>query len=167
MMRGFHFTPTRNLPAIQRDGLMPYALRADITDVAGATVQLDELGLTRGIFVWLRWQTGLSHYGTATACGMRHGAATVAVLELQFDATDAATTDLPLAHDGTLDGCAYHVAEPFVIVTATIPPERVRLIETVPTAAALGYVLGASGALAEWQADRIARGLPAGLGATV
>lgn len=77
--------------------------------------------------------------------------------------TDTAIVDRPLTHDGVVDGIEYHSGEPFTIVTRTVEPERLQVVDLVPGAAALGWLLGDSGVLAEWQAERIARGLGHGL----
>jgi hypothetical protein len=156
-MRGYHYTDARNLPSIMERGVVPYPLREERHPGVHEIV-----GRTTGIFVYLRPQTGRDHFGMAAANGLRHGTSHVVVLEVEFSDADTAQTDAPLVHDGHIDGIVYHVAEPFVIVAETITPNRIQLFDHVPTAAALGWLYGASGVLAEWQAERIARGLGSG-----
>jgi len=159
--RGYHYTPAGNLESIREHGLVPYSLREDLRDVIEGSAE-DAIAGTNGIFVWEHWQTGREHFGTASAVSCRHHAATVAVLELSWPDTDTAIVDGPLQHDGHIDGIEYHRAEPFAIVTRTITPDRIRVVDLVPGAAALGYLFGVSGVLTEWQADRITRGLGPG-----
>jgi hypothetical protein len=160
---GWHYTPAGNLPSIQERGLVPCSLREDLRDVIAGSAE-DEIAGRTGIFVWERRQSGREHFGTATAVTMRHHAATVAVLQVEWPDEHTAKTDRPLTHDGYIDDIEYHRDEPFAIVTRTIVPERIRVVDLVPGAAALGYLLGASGVLGEWQAERIARGLGPGPG---
>lgn len=137
-------------------GLVPYPLREEADDMA------EIVGTTHGIFVWTRRQTGLDHFGVAAANSMKHLAGNVAVLQAEWPDADTAETDRPLVHDGHVSGMVYHQGEPFVIVMRTIPPERIRVAEIVSGPAALGYLMGATGVLADWQNERMARGLPPG-----
>jgi len=151
---GYHYTDARSLPSIMERGVVPYPLREERHPGVHEIV-----GRTTGIFVYLRPQTGRDHFGMAAANGLRKQTTHVVVLEVEFPDADVAKTDRPLVHDGQLDGIVYHVSEPFVIVTKTITPERIRPFDHVPTKAALGWLFGDSGVLDEWQAERMARGL--------
>jgi hypothetical protein len=161
--RGWHYTDARNLPSIQERGLVPHPLRTDVVKAAMGDPLITDVAGATGVFVWTRRQTALSHFGLVALKSMRTLTAQVALLEVEWPDADTVDTDRPLTHDGYLDGICIHRDEPFVIVAQTITPDRIRVVDVVPGAAAVGYVLGASGVLADWQAERMARGLPPGL----
>jgi len=77
----------------------------------------------------------------AAANGLRKQTTHVVVLEVEFPDADVAKTDRPLVHDGELDGIVYHVAEPFVIVTKTITPERISSVRSRTDEGGAGVVV--------------------------
>lgn len=125
--RGWHFTATRNLESIKRDGLIPYAIAKPECDVYCV-----------GIYTWLQRPTGESLAGIIVQRIHDHHAWSVTLLSYLFRPLDTHPRGrdvMTLYHDGRMFGndgssWSYHTKEPSMALLDPVPPARIRIEQT-------------------------------------
>jgi hypothetical protein len=129
---GYHYTSIENWAKIRKEGLRPYLIdRPAIREYVRDPVY--------GIWTWLYRLKGLSHIGSILFQMGTKGTMQVVQLRYRFNENDRLSPDnqpdkiIQLPHDGWIGILPYHTRkteETAVIVTKTIPPEDIDLLDT-------------------------------------
>ena len=121
MGTAYHYTTYSNWQRIRKEGLQPYLLNKP--PALG--------GDTRGVWLWPERLEGIAHVGSVLWQVCMKGATEVVLLQCKYDPTTLAgyPDEWTIKHSGRLENLEFHDSVPCIVVTVTIPPEDIELVE--------------------------------------
>lgn len=133
-MIGYHYTTQKAYKQILKKGLVP----GELTDafhgqLRDATI-LHKVDL-KAVWVWRSRPYGNNHVGNILRVVAMQASPKVVLLEVEYDKEDTYCPlpfkTLSLIHDGRIGRYLYHKHSLAHLVTKTIPPNRIKLLQSV------------------------------------
>jgi hypothetical protein len=135
-MTGYHYTSWENWETIRERGLVPQLItKPEIVQEIGAGV--------KATWTWTRRQKGLAHQGQILFTMMKWRTTKIVLISYDYEQVETVQLEgcpIRVRHDGSLigqrqdgtpsPGWVYHDREPGTLVTASISPDRLRLVNT-------------------------------------
>jgi hypothetical protein len=122
-IKTYHYTSFSNWERIQKEGLIPYAIKHDeIKEITGE--------YPTGTWLWINKPEGISHMGCVILQLSTKSDYIIVRLEVTISDKDTYKYHgqrIKLPHVGTIGAFVYHENEEAVICTECIPPERIKL----------------------------------------